>query len=63
MSKTSKTTYKNNENEKKKGKKSYQERLIQEKEAQESIKKDWPYPPEELSHDEIFLPKGFLDHE
>lgn len=37
MSKTSKTTYRNIENDKKKGKLSYQERVIQEQLAEQEI--------------------------
>lgn len=37
MSKTSKTTYRNLENDKKKGKLSYQERMIQEQLAEQEI--------------------------
>lgn len=37
MSKTSKTTYRNIENDKKKGKLSYQERLVMEKLAEQEI--------------------------
>lgn len=54
MSKTSKTEYKNKENDLRKGKKKYQERLIEEKLAEKMIKEEtqptqpWPYPATEL---------------